>query len=400
MTVAVIGAGASGLMAAYAAASGSDAKVLLFDKNPMPGKKILRTGNGKCNFLNAYQDKSCFYSSDPDLCESIIASLPAEKLLGIIEETGIIPFRDHVDYYYPMSLAAQGVVDSFLNALSREKVRILGGKKVISVTKSEKGFVIGTEGKDYEADRVIIAMGGKAAPDSGSEGDGYEILSAFGHEITGLVPGLVPLISEKDPLSKAAGVRVSAAVSFEGITHDGELQITEYGISGIPVFQISRQVAYRLEEGAKPEVHIRFYPKLSDDEIRDVLKRLLSGNDNTSFSSRLSGFLPVKLCKALFESCGYSAKSTGKATDEMTDALCSLMTDYRVTIRGYKDYDRAQVTAGGALLSDIDTATMESRLCKGLYICGEILDVDGICGGYNLQWAFTTGYLAGRGAVS
>ena len=399
MRIGIIGAGASGLMAAYAASEKEGSEVLLFDKNPMPGKKLLRTGNGRCNFLNKVQDVTCFNSSNPERVKETLSNISSENLLSVLLDMGIVPTLDHDDYYYPMSDQAKGVVKCMTGAVRARGVRILGGKEISSVRSEDGGFVLVTDGYEYRVDRVIVCCGGLAAPDTGCDGSGYRIMSGFGHKVTDTYPALSPLIIADDPLKKAAGTRVSAQITYGFYSCDGELQITDYGISGIAVFQLSRHIAKDLASGKTCKVHIRFFPEYPDEGLGDIVTWLLC-RENITIEERLAGLIPEKLCSVLLDRIGLDGSQKGQVTEDDYKNLLDLLLDYEITIEKVRGFDKCQVTAGGVSLMDIDPDTMESNICPGLYACGELLDVDGICGGYNLQWAFTTGLLAGISAAN
>ena len=398
MKIGIIGAGASGLMAAYAASESREHEVLLFDKNPMPGKKLLRTGNGRCNFLNKVQDITCFNSSNPERVQEILSHIPSDKLVSILLDTGIVPMVDHESYYYPMSDQAKGVVRCLTAAVSARGVRVLGGKEISSITSDAGEFVLDCGGWDYRVDRVIVCCGGLAAPDTGSDGSGFRILSELGHKVTDTFPALTPLVTGSSPLKKASGTRVSARITYGFSSCDGELQITDYGISGIAVFQLSRFIARDLAAGKTCKVHIRFFPVYEDEGLANILTWLLCREDYR-IEERLAGLIPEKLCAVILEQAGLDGAAKGPVSQEGFEKILELLFDYEIEIEKVRGYDKCQVTAGGVSLMDIDTDTMESNICPGIYICGELLDVDGICGGYNLQWAFSTGYIAGKSAA-
>ncbi|MCR5451924.1 MAG: aminoacetone oxidase family FAD-binding enzyme [Lachnospiraceae bacterium] len=395
MTIAVIGAGAAGLMAAVSAAiHNKDAKIFLFDKNPSAGKKLLRTGSGRGNIGNEHQSISCFHGNDEDFYNKVITSHPLSFLLSVFDELNIdITVKD--GYIYPRNQQAKSVRDAFITKLeSLGNVRFLGSKEIISISYEKTGFVLNTDGWHYEADKVILACGGASAPDTGSDGSAYKLAQSFGHKLITPYPALVPLVCKKDPLFKTSKERMSASVSYKGHTATGELQLTEYGVSGIAVFQISRFVSMDLINGEKPVISINFFPESDSDHVYDMLlKRASSGGRYI-----LNTLLPEEMAKSIIKS--NSLDSVDIPSAESIRALSDLLTDYRLYVTDTKGFERSQVTAGGIDTSDIDPQTMGSFLRKGLYICGELLDVDGDCGGYNLQWAFTGGYIAGEAAAA
>ena len=273
-------------------------------------------------------------------------------------------------------------------------VEVLLNQRVIGVEALAHGFLVHTKEADYPADACIIATGGKAAPQTGSDGSGFSFAKRLGHEVVKEVPALVPLACKKHPLRDAAGVRVIAKVETKdpkgNIYADiGELQITKQGISGIPVFQISSAVARCLSQGVEACVSIDFWPGAGAEEIADFIRQRQE-QGATDAKAIFNGIFPHPLIATLFASCGANPKA---------EALIACIKDCTVGISQTLGFAAAQTTSGGVLFGELSHRTMESSLHQGLYFAGEIVDVDGICGGYNLQWAWTSGYLAGQHAA-
>lgn len=380
----VIGGGASGMMAAILAAR-QNCQVMILEKEEKPGRKLLATGNGKCNFTNEYQDISCYHTKDEAIVSFILEKFGKRETLNFFRELGIYPAEKN-GYYYPHSGQAESVVRRFQRELEKLKVKVKCREQVKDIQVSKEGhFLVETGTYTYEAKKVILSAGGKAAPVLGSDGSGYTLAKKLGHTVTPLYPGLTGLISKESYFAKLSGVRAQAEISMltDGALtqkEKGELQLAAYGLSGIPVFQLSHRACEALAENRRIEAFIDFLPELSEAEFTDYIKELETRSPGVGKKEVFSGIFDKKLAAVLSE----KGELGGKAL--------------RVPITGSRDFTQAQVTAGGVPLSEIEKETMESKLVPGLYLTGELLDVDGICGGYNLQWAWSTGFLAGTGA--
>ena len=382
--VIVIGGGASGMIAAISAAR-CGSQVTLLEKEEKLGRKLLATGNGKCNFTNEYQDISCYYTQDKAFVSSVLQSFGKTETLAFFQELGILPMEKN-GYYYPHSGQAESVVRLLQQELVRLKVKIKSKEYVKRIYRSKEGlFCVETGTYIYEGKKVILAAGGKASPVLGSDGSSYQLVKALGHSLTPLYPGLTGLVSKESYFSKLAGVRAQAKLSLlvegEALQKEaGEVQMAAYGLSGIPIFQLCRSACEALAAGKKTEIFLDFLPELSEEEFLSYLESLEKRNTGLSKKELSAGIFDKKLAEVLAQKgiCG------GKAL--------------LVPICDHRGFEQAQVTAGGVKLSEIVPETMESKIQPGLYITGELLDVDGICGGYNLQWAWSSGYLAGIAA--
>lgn len=425
----IVGAGASGLMAAISAAQ-AGAHVTLLEQKEKTGKKILATGNGHCNFTNDRMYVSCYHGNE--FAMHVIKHFDVSQTLDFFRELGIFP-HERNGYYYPMSEQAQAVADLLREKAEKLGVEILTERKVLSVTgRGKSGFQVmvrtavresagKNDGKNGEkdskkgrgkagneksgsvkngkkkilqeeihyenqqvyGDRVILACGGRAYPALGSDGSGYELARSLGHHIVTPLPALTGIRCQESWFRQLAGVRISARVAIlaDGkclASDTGELQLTDYGISGIPVFQVSRYAARALEERKKVQAEITFFPELGDGELMEYLR--------THAQEQYTGLYPAKLLEVLKQ-----LSKDGKLFHLTRHLLCTCL-----EINGF---DRAQVTCGGVELTEVNADTLESLLCPGVYLAGELLDVDGICGGYNLQWAWSSGWLAGKSAA-
>lgn len=400
--VIVIGGGASGLMAAVMAAR-QGAKVTLLEKNKQTGKKLLVTGNGRCNFTNRNQDISRYRSQNPELAKNVLDAFPMPETVGFFEELGIT-VKDRWGYLYPNSGQAASIAEVLRLEAQRLQVKLACNTEVLSLEKQGEIFYVGTDGWTYEADAVIVACGSKAAPETGSTGDGYRFAERMGHHVIPPLPALTGLYAAEKDCGKLAGVRMdaNAALFIDGALcteEEGEVQFTSYGLSGIPVFQISRYVSRALKEGRTCEVRLDFWSTHKAEQIAKLLYAKREHTGNRSGTDVLLGMFPEKLSQVLLERAGISRKKKGKDwTENEYRRLAEQVKEFCFTITRCRGYEQAQVCTGGVPLSELKGISMESAVVPGLYLAGELLDVDGACGGYNLQWAWSSGFLAGTHA--
>lgn len=453
-TVAVIGGGAAGMMAAIEAAR-AGAIVTLIEKNAQLGKKLATTGNGRCNYTNLDMVDRIggkFRGFHPEFAEAALDVLPPEAVLDWFREIGVEP-RFRGSYVYPNSDQASAVVDALREELHRLSVKVHYNAEVKSVQRVEDGyFLIQCVDAVVKADRVILAAGSKAAPKTGSNGDAYFIARKLGHRIVPYVPALCGIRCTGDAFKALAGIRTEAALELvvDGHCVDreaGELQLVDYGISGIPVFQLSRYAAYALQEGKKASVYINFLPGFTEGNVsaeaavRDSKQTSsaeasaieVSSAKNTQntrkevrgsavedpkdralqlfrqrqqrlagrkMESFFTGLLHQKLGQQLLRMANVRPElPVAELSEKQLRSLASLSVRFKAECVEMNGFQQAQVVAGGVDTSKVDPRTMASRLVSGLYFAGEVLDIDGICGGYNLQWAWASGFVAGRHAA-
>lgn len=389
-TVVVIGGGASGLMAGITAAR-AGAKVTILEQNSKIGKKILSTGNGRCNITNLNQKGDYYRSNHTEFPYIVLQALPVEDTLSFFQSIGIFT-KDKNGYVYPRSNQAASVVEALAMEVRHLKIKCKTQEKVVKIEKTEEGFSVFTESWHYDCDRVILACGSNASVVEGSDGSGYMLTKELGHSIVKPLPALTGLKGVGNWFSKWAGVRCDAAVSLyiDGewvISDKGEVQLTDYGLSGIPVFQISRFASRALNQNKQVSVSVDFVPDMTKAELLGHLNDLMQYDENKNVKNLLIGFLPQKLVDVVVDH-----KNT---MDQVVDHI----KEFSVQIKATMDFSHAQVCTGGVECTELDPDTMESRLVPGIYVCGELVDVDGACGGYNLQWAWSSGYLAGMSAA-
>lgn len=391
MKTIIIGGGASGLVAAITAA-GNGADVTILEKENKPGKKILVTGNGKCNITNTNMDETKYYG-DTAFVKSVLNVFGYKETIEFFESCGIFT-KNKNGYIYPASEQALTVLNRLRDVAINFGVKIKTNNAVENIHITENGFEILAGIKLY-CDKLIIATGGCAAPKTGSDGSGYDFARKMGHTIIAPSPALTGIICEKASLNKAAGVRVAAKVFLEDQnsvigSNIGELQITDYGISGIPVFNISRLAEKDMN------VYIDFEPHSELCDVKTKINSLLKNCSSMSILATLNGMFNEKISAVLLEECDIDKnQKSSDINDEQINKICYLVKRHPLTVKSTRPFQYAQVTKGGVNTNEIDCKTMESKIVKNLYFAGEIIDIDGICGGYNLQFAWATGAIAG-----
>jgi hypothetical protein len=397
----VIGGGASGIVASIIAGR-RKAKVTLLERNDRIGKKILVTGNGRCNYTNFDMRLDYFHGSNRNFIDDVLKLFDRDDTLDFFEKLGIIP-KIEEGKIFPMSLQSSSVLDVLRYELERLKVNVVTGAYVTEISKKKEFEVKIKSGEVFHSDKVIIATGGMAMPVSGSDGNGYKLAKEFGHSIITPTPSLVQLKLESDKLKAINGVK------FEGLANlyidsklirqeKGEILFTDYGISGPPILQLSREAVRGMNEKRKVELELKLFDK-SREEFKDYLSKRFSYMPYKTVEIGLIGLINKKLIIPILKEINLDKSSLVKElTNVDLDKLANILTSWKFKVIGDKGWGQAQSTAGGILTQDIDPNTLESKRISGLYFCGEILDVDGDCGGYNLQWAWSSGYVAGLNA--
>lgn len=400
--IVIIGGGAAGLVAAIHAKRETN-RVTILEKNPVCGKKILATGNGKCNYWNEEQAIEHYHSNNQLILSKIITPENAKEVVSFFNQLGIYP-KIKNGYYYPASNQALTVRDALVAEALRIGVIIKNNYSVTKISKEQNQFKIFSSEEIITADQVIMATGSKAASKTGSDGFGYKLLKDLGHQILKPQPALVQVKTSGKYLKSWSGVRADAKVSLyidnELIKEEpGEIQLTDYGISGICVFNISRYISIALENNQNVQVKINFLPFITE-EPKNFLDNYFQDKPIRSLELELSGFLNQKLITTILtETSLPTSTSYQKLPDQAKNDLVNALTNFTVTVTATNSFDQAQVCSGGIPLTEINPETMESTIVKDLYIVGELLDVDGDCGGYNLGFAWISGIKAGNGCV-
>lgn len=404
--VLVVGGGAAGMMAGISARR-MGAEVTILERNPRVGKKILATGNGRCNFTNIYTDIDCYSGRDPHFASSVLETFDVDKTIRFFEKLGIVHKVEENGKVFPMSDQASSILDVFLYELNQNGIKIVCDAGVKNIGKKQDKFILETEnGREYFADHLIIAAGGKALPGSGSDGNGFELARKMGHTVTEIFPALVQLMLEGSFFKSIDGVKLigTAEIIHNGqpiIQDRGDILFTNYGVSGPPILQISRKAGELLQSGENPYLKISILDRLSEEEIGDLLTKRLQSAGKKALDFSLVGLINKRLIPVVLKQAGINdlKQPVDSVTGEVREKIAALLTDWRFKIRGTKGWNSAQVTAGGINTDEIDPLTMESRIVPGLYFCGEIIDIDGKCGGFNLQWCWSSGFVAGQNAA-
>ena len=396
MIIGVIGGGASGMAAALAAAENKNTQVILLERQARVGRKLQATGNGRCNLSNLHAASRGYHGEEADFANHAIASFDPEATLRWFRGLGLFTVAEDSGRVYPYSDQANSVVDVLRFALEKENIRVETGFEVEKVKKTSDGFRIEGSGGTIECNRLIIACGGLAGTKLGGTMSGYKLLRSFGHHATKLRPTLVQLKSSWSGVTGLKGVRANCHVRIlrNGdlfAESRGELQFTEYGLSGPVIFEVSRDVC---QEKGDWTARLDFLPDLGETALgEELLRRKSTG---LPASELLTGILHNRLGRVLTQAVGISVqKEISKLSDFEIQEVCRAVKCFDVSLTEPMGMDCAQVTAGGIVTREFDGKTMESRLVPGLYACGEVLDIDGDCGGYNLQWAWSSGRMAG-----
>jgi len=404
--VTVIGGGSSGMMAAISAAR-SGANVMLLERKDRVGKKLLATGNGRCNLTNSACAPFRFHGGDPAFITAVLSRFPAASAIDFFEELGIACKVEGEGRIYPHSGQASAVLDVLRWELQRLEVDVRTGYEVKHLIPGERDFALSLAmGGELQARRVILAAGGMAGPQFGSDGSGLRLAVALGHRLVDPVAALVPLRLRADSSRKLKGVsfagRGEVRCGEEVLrSEEGEFLFTDSGISGLPVLQLSRSAAVALRQGKMPRIVLDLFPGSSLDELDAALEARFRLQGHKSLSDALVGLLNKRLIPVVLSEAGIDdhALPGGEFSAAARNGLARLLKNWSLPISGTMPWPEAQVTAGGVALQEVDASTLQSRLVPGLYFCGEILDVDGDCGGFNLQWAWSSGWLAGQSAA-
>lgn len=392
--IAIIGGGASGLIAAIVAARcGSD--VTIYEKNSRLGKKILSTGNGRCNISNENASKANYHGSNVDFMDSVISKFWVKETQDFFSELGLLLKTEDEGKIYPYSNQAAAVLDVLRFEVERLKIKVIYDFEAETIKKTKNGYSFTSyDGKGGFSERVIISTGGMAAPSTGSCGSGYKLCKMLGHSVTDVFPSLVQIKTKGGFAKSLKGIKTDALLSLGNISFKGELLFTDYGISGPPVFSLSSYIRRKGDN----TIRVNFMPEYTKEQIYNLLK--LRCNRDVNLENFFVGMLNKRLGMALLKECGISplSRPANSLKDYELDNLCNAIRNLSLTTDGTQSWNNAQVTAGGVELYSVNPETLESLYNEGLYLCGEILDIDGDCGGYNLQWAWSSGYIAGYNA--
>ena len=399
-TVIILGAGASGMVAALTAAESNNRRVLLLERQQRVGRKLLATGNGRCNLTNTGASPARYHGTEADFVRPALAAFPPEATLEFFRELGLVTVTEPGGRVYPLSDSANSVVDVLRFALDAAGVELRSSCPARAVRREKSGgFSVVTDAETLRADRLIVACGGAAGAKLGGVGDGYELLAMLGHKRTALYPSLAPILTEPEYPRALKGVRADCRLRLIGggetlAETAGELQFTETGVSGPAAFELSRAASVG---GKGLTLTADFFRDVPPDAVPALLRARRSRFPALNASEALTGMLHNRLGRMLVKYAGLDANAPlSSLSDGDLRRLAQSCRDFRLAVRGVAGFDAAQVTAGGVRTSGFNPETLESWFVPGLFACGEVLDVDGDCGGFNLQWAWASGRLAGR----
>lgn len=402
--VVIVGGGAAGMMAAVVAKrNGGD--VTLLERNDRVGKKLLATGNGRCNYTNLNISLKNYHGDNFHFANGPLSQFNKDSVVDFFERMGITPAVEENGKVYPLSFQSSSMLDVLRFEMEHLGVELITGAYVVEVTKKKRFILKLKDGRIYEADKVILATGGMALPASGSDGNGYSIAKSFGHTIVETFPALVQLKLEGNVFKQINGVKF---IGKAGVFHKdkllrediGDILFTDYGISGPPILQISRNAIEYLNKEKDVELKVTIIYTKSFDELYSYLIKRFEMMPWKTIEEGLIGIINKKLIIPILKELNIDKnKSIEKLSKDEIRLLTNTLTNWRFKIIGNKGWGQAQVTAGGVNTKEVNPNTLESKIVKGLYIVGELLDIDGDCGGFNLQWSWSTGYIAGLNSV-
>lgn len=396
MNVCVIGGGAAGMLAALTAAENGH-RVLLLERQSRVGRKLLATGNGRCNLSN-YHVSPAHYHGGAGFCDFALSQFDVGETLQYFASLGLLTVSEASGRIYPMSNMAGSVLDVLRYALERPEIDLQTGQTVTAVRKIPEGFSVKTETDTFSARCLILAAGGAAGSKVGGGMDGYRLAKSLGHHRTALYPSLVQLKTDPTYPRALKGVKAQCGISIcRGsqvlARNSGEVLFTEYGVSGPAIFDLSRSVS---AGGSDLTCLLNFFPDWEEAEVLHWLSQRQAAMAAHEASTLLTGSCHTRLGQMICKSAGFTNQRAAGLTRDDLRRIARQATHFALPITGTCGFDQAQVTAGGLDTSEFDPRTLQSRLVPGLYACGELLDIDGDCGGYNLQWAWSSGRLAGK----
>ena len=396
MNVCVIGGGAAGMLAALTAAENGH-RVLLLERQSRVGRKLLATGNGRCNLSN-YHVSPAHYHGGAGFCDFALSQFDVGETLQYFASLGLLTVSEASGRIYPMSNMAGSVLDVLRYALERLEIDLQTGQTVTAVRKMPEGFSVKTETDTFSARCLILAAGGAAGSKVGGGMDGYRLAKSLGHHRTALYPSLVQLKTDPTYPRALKGVKAQCGISIcRGsqvlARNSGEVLFTEYGVSGPAIFDLSRSVS---AGGSDLTCLLNFFPDWEEAEVLHWLSQRQAAKAAHEASTLLTGSCHTRLGQMICKSAGFTNQRAAGLTRDDLRRIARQATHFALPITGTCGFDQAQVTAGGLDTSEFDPRTLQSRLVPGLYACGELLDIDGDCGGYNLQWAWSSGRLAGK----
>ena len=401
--IVIVGAGASGVVCAIKAKN-SNNEVILLEKNSEPLKKILVTGNGRCNYFNDDQNIKHYHSDDDSLIDEIINDDNTKLVKEFFDSIGVVP-KIKGGYYYPYSNQAVAIKSVLMQELNKKGIKLITDFNVKEIRKENNKFIIKSHDSEVIADSIVISTGSKAAPKTGSSGDGYLFASNFNHTIVDVLPGLTQLKANENYFKLWSGIRCDAKVSLyedDMFIKDevGEIQLIDYGVSGIVIFNLSSFISRGLNKNKKEEIVIDFLPVLnlkSSYELRKWIDERVKKIGNKRLSELFDGVLNYKLVSAILKKINFKGdRYYNSLSEEEKNVLSENIHSLKIKIDGVNSFEKSQVCSGGVKLSELNLKTFESKIVDNLYFIGEVVDIDGDCGGYNLTFAFLSGIKVGE----
>lgn len=404
---AIIGGGAAGIMAAISAKKHHpESRVVILDQTFALGRKILISGAGRCNLTNSSLEKTPekYYSCDnPDFVKKVFEQFNYNEIVNFFQnELGVDLTEDkktQVGKIYPKTNEAKTVVSLLVDYLEKMGVEIVLNSKCRSIKSVNKIFVITDDkGKMFQSKKVILACGGKTYPALGSDGSGFALATSFGHHIISLVPAAVPLVAKNILSQEAQGIKLEAEIKMGGRKEIGDILFAKYGLSGSAILSISRDVSIVLNRDGKSGVKVllNFFPGKNEPQVKKLLMQRWGKYPEQKILKSLIGLLPERVVMGILKLCRIDpGMNTKDISSSSIDSLCNTLTNLEVLVTDSRGWNEAEFTAGGVNVNEVKIGTLESKMIKNLYFCGEILDVDGPIGGYNLSFAWSSGWVAG-----
>jgi len=395
----ILGGGAAGL-AACAALADTGLRIAVVERLDRIGKKLMAAGNGRCNISNR-QMNADFYGNAAPFVSRVYETTPPDEVLSFFSSLGLMTTQED-GRIYPRTMMASSVLDVLRAGCDHDNVTLLTQQQALSVTPSRRGgFSVQLEsGEGLFAPVVLCAMGGSAAPHLGTDGSGTRLMEALGHSVTPLYPALTQLKCNHSALRSLKGIRLQAALTLlvdgnPSAQETGEILFADYGVSGVCVFQLSGLTAQALDQKKSVMLHVNLLPEIDENALSCWLHARIAALRGANALSLFTGVFPRLIAQAILKEAGVSADAQAdRLSSKSIDALCAVIGAFPLPVTGTQGFKNAQVTRGGIQLDEVDPRTMASRIFDGLYLCGEALDVDGPCGGYNLHFAFAGGLTA------
>lgn len=397
----IIGAGAAGLMTAITCARQS-LNVLLLDSKEKIGAKILMSGGTRCNVTNVKVTERDFQSENIRIVRNVLRAFPSEEAVAFFKELGVEMIIEAGGKFFPTTHSGRTILEALVREIEKRGVMLKPGHQVEEIVKNEEYFLVRGKGFEWKAKTVVICTGGLSYPSTGSDGKGYSIAKSLGHSLIETTPALTPLLSKDADWHQLTGVSFPCCLTLwvdgkKKISYEGSFLFTHFGFSGPCALNISRHWI-RTKAGEKVDLTANFLPLMNEEKIREQIKEASAKNPKGKLKSFLSSWLPENFIQVFLKKLDIEdALVLNQLSREERETIIRHLFNFPLDITGVFGYQKAEATAGGIHLNEIDPVTLESRIHPGLFFAGEILDVDGRIGGFNFQWAWSSGFVAGQG---